>query len=411
MSGTSRLETVGPPQSAAEHKAVKPAPRTIVFFEFARGISAQAVVLGHALNIFLPGIFMVPGKRVFYMQSFAVVIFFVLSGFLITSAVLKKRSHAGFTFGHYLLDRVARVVYPLLPAIALIVALDFLVFHGSTRLPFINIHLNLQTIVGNFTLLFNHPVLQEIAARTSTGWINVKPVGTGAPLWSIVAEWWIYVAFGILVLIVLQGKRMGFLRVALLLFAIAVPLGYMGHGSYESLAWIIGMLYAIAGPTMRRLPVSAHLWLFGLATGAFFTGLHYTGQNLHSGITVVAAAVAFCHLFFAVEGRAARTHDAGDTSDRGSLRLVAGNWFVSGSVFLSSFSYSLYLVHFSFMTYIWYFLHSTLSAWQLIPLSLIICNVVAYIYYLLVERHFHKVGKWLKRHLLPPSKGAAPLQG
>lgn len=67
MSSTSSLETVGPPQPVAEHKAGKPAPRTIVFFEFARGISAQAVVLGHALNIFLPGIFMVPGKRVFYM--------------------------------------------------------------------------------------------------------------------------------------------------------------------------------------------------------------------------------------------------------------------------------------------------------------------------------------------------------
>lgn len=332
------------------------------------------------------------------------VIFFVLSGYLITSAVLKKRSHAGFTFGHYLLDRVARVVYPLLPAVALIVALDFLVFHGSTRLPFINIYLNLQTIIGNFTLLFNHPVLQEIAARTSTGWINVKPVGTGAPLWSIVAEWWIYVAFGILALIVLKGKRVGLLRVALLLFAIAVPVGYMGHG------WVIGMLYAIAAPTMRKLHVSAHLWLFGLATGAFLTGLHYTGQNLHSGITVAAAAVAFCHLFFAVEGRAGRTHGTGDPSARGGLRAVAGNWFVSGSVFLSSFSYSLYLLHFSFMTYIWYFFHSTLSASQLIPLSLIVCNVTAYTYYVLVERHFHKVGKWLKRHLLPPIKEAAPLQ-
>lgn len=410
MSGTSSVETVGLQQPVTVHKAAKPAPRTIVFFEFARGISAQAVVLGHALNIFLPGIFMVPGKRVFYMQSFAVVIFFVLSGYLITSAVLKKRSHAGFTFGHYLLDRTARVVYPLLPAVALIVALDFLVFRGSTRLPFINIHLHLQTIVGNFTLLFNHPVLQEIAARTSIGWINVKPVGTGAPLWSIVAEWWIYVAFGILALIVLKGKRVGILRAALLLFAIAVPVGYMGHGSYESLAWIIGMLYAIAAPTMRRLHASAHLWFFGLATGAFLTGLHYTGQNLHSAITVAAAAVGFCHLFFAVEGKAARTPGNGDSQDGGGLRAIAGRWFVSGSVFLSSFSYSLYLVHFSFMTYIWYFFHSTLSAWQLIPLSLIVCNVIAYAYYLLVERHFHKVGKWLKRHLLPSSNEAAPLQ-
>ncbi|GAA1278282.1 acyltransferase family protein [Arthrobacter pascens] len=410
MTGTSSLETAAPPKTATEHKAAKPAPRTIVFFDFARGISAQAVVLGHALNIFVPGIFMVPGQRVFYIQSFAVVIFFVLSGYLITSAVLKKRSHAGFTFGNYLMDRVARVVYPLLPAVALIVAFDFLVFQGSRRLPFINIDLSPQAIAGSFTMLFNHPVLQEVAVRTSTTWIDVGPVGTGAPLWSVTAEWWIYVAFGILALTVLSGKRMGILRVALLLFAIAVPVGYMAHGSYESLAWIIGMLYAIAAPTLRRIRVSAHLWLFGLASAVFAAGLHYTGQNLHAAVTVAASAVAFCHLFFALEGRAARTADAGNVPAQGGLRASAGKWFVSGSIFLSSFSYSLYLVHFSVITYIWFHLHSVLSAWQLILLSLILCNLLAYAYYLLVERHFHKVGKWLKRHFLPRSKDAAPLQ-
>lgn len=410
MTGTSSLETAAPPKTATEHKAAKPAPRTIVFFDFARGISAQAVVLGHALNIFVPGIFMVPGQRVFYIQSFAVVIFFVLSGYLITSAVLKKRSHAGFTFGNYLMDRVARVVYPLLPAVALIVAFDFLVFQGSRRLPFITIDLSPQAIAGSFTMLFNHPVLQEVAVRTSTSWIDVGPVGTGAPLWSVTAEWWIYVAFGILALIVLSGKRMGILRVALLLFAIAVPVGYMAHGSYESLAWIIGMLYAIAAPNLRNMRVSAHLWLFGLASAVFAAGLHYTGQNLHAAVTVAASAVAFCHLFFALEGRAARSAGTGDVPARGGLRASAGKWFVSGSLFLSSFSYSLYLVHFSVITYIWFYLHSVLSAWQLILLSLILCNLLAYAYYLLVERHFHKVGKWLKRHFLPRSKDAAPAE-
>ena len=55
--------------------SAKPSAGPIIFFDFARGVSAQAVVLGHALNIFVSGIFMVPGQRVFYMQSFAVIIF------------------------------------------------------------------------------------------------------------------------------------------------------------------------------------------------------------------------------------------------------------------------------------------------------------------------------------------------
>jgi hypothetical protein len=53
---------------------------------------------------------MVPGQRVFYTQSFAVIIFIVFSGYLIPSAVLKKRTRPDFTFGSYIIDRVARAV-------------------------------------------------------------------------------------------------------------------------------------------------------------------------------------------------------------------------------------------------------------------------------------------------------------
>ncbi|MET1152793.1 acyltransferase family protein [Arthrobacter sp.] len=401
MSGPEELKTQEPAMDRPVHLAQTPAPRTIIFFDFARGIAAQAVVLGHALNIFLPGIFMVPGRRVFYMQSFAVVIFFVLSGYLITSAVLKKRRHAGFTFRSYLLDRVARVVYPLIPALVLIVVFDLLVFHGSKRLPFINIDLSGQAIAGSFSMLFNHPLLQEAAVRTQWKWVDVGPVGTGAPLWSVVAEWWIYVAFGILALVVLEGRRIGFIRGCALVFAIAVPLGYMSRGSYESLAWIIGMLYAVGAERLRALPWSLHAWMAGLGAAAFWAGLHYTGQNLHAAATVGPASVAFCHLYFALEGRKhLRPVAGGPVAPRGvsgTPRAV----FHRGSIFLSSFSYSLYLIHFSVITYLWYYLHGTLPAWQLILLSLVACNLLAYGFYFLVERHFHRVGKVLKHHLLP----------
>lgn len=378
-----------------------PAPQTIVFFDFARGVAAQAVVLGHALNIFLPGIFMVPGRRVFYMQSFAVVIFFVLSGYLITSAVLKKRSQAGFTFRSYLLDRVARVIFPLVPALVLIVVVDLLVFNGSKRLPFINIDLSSQAIAANFLMLFNHPLLQEAAIRTPWKWIDVGPVGTGAPLWSVVAEWWIYVAFGILALVVLEGRRLGFVRGCALVFAIAVPLGYMAHGSYESLAWIIGMLYAVGAERLRALPRSFHAWMAALGAAAFWAGLYYTGQNLHAAVTVGSASVAFCHLYFALEGRKRLRSVAGGEVASGRLGGGPRAIFHRGSTFLSSFSYSLYLIHFSVITYLWFYLHGVLPAWQLILLSVLVCNVLAYAFYFMVERHFHKVGKVLKRHLLP----------
>ena len=378
--------------------SAKPAPGPIIFFDFARGISAQAVVLGHALNIFVPGIFMVPGQRVFYMQSFAVIIFFVLSGFLITSAVLKKKSQPGFTFGSYLIDRIARVVYPLVPALFLITVFDFLVLHGSTKLPFIRIDLSPQTIAGNFLLLFNHPILQELAPRLRMPWISVGPVGSGAPLWSVVAEWWIYVAFGLLAFAAIRRMKLGVGSALLLVFAIAVPVGYMAKGGYESLAWIIGMLYAMAAAQLRKLPASFHGMLAILATAGFLVSLYYGGQNLHAASAIGTASVAFCHLYFWLSGRKERA--AAAPSFDAARPAPATQWFNKASVFLSSFSYSLYLIHFSVITYLWFYLHDRLSAWQLIPLALVVSNMLAYGYFLLVERHFHKVGKFLKARLL-----------
>lgn len=385
--------------AAAGH--AKPATGPIVFFDFARGISAQAVVLGHALNIFLPGIFMVPGQRVFYMQSFAVIIFFVLSGFLITSAVMKKKDRPDFSFGSYLIDRVARVVYPLIPALVLIVVFDFLIFQGSTKLPFIRIDLSPQAVAGNFFLLFNHPLLQEFGPRLGLPWLRFGPVGTGAPLWSVVAEWWIYVAFGLLAFVAIRKIRLGFMAGLLLIAALAVPVGYMAKGGYESLAWIIGMIYALCNGQMKKLPMSFHAWITALATAGFLTSLYYTSQNLHAASCIGMASIAFCHLYYLIACRPATASSkrvGGSVNATGSASFI-GQIYARGSVFLSSFSYSLYLLHFSVITYLWQFLHDQLSAWQLIPLSMLLSNLVAYGYFLLIERRFHQVGTYLKSRL------------
>lgn len=363
----------------------------VIFFDFARGVSAQAVVLGHAFNLFLPGIFMAPGKPVFYIQSFAVIIFFVLSGFLITSAVLKKKDVPEFTFGSYLIDRVARVVYPLIPALLLILLGDFLVFRGSIRLPFDYVDLSPQAIAAAFTMLFNNPILQELAPLARVPWLSAGPLGSGAPLWSVVAEWWIYVAFGVLVFIAFRKLKPGFFTGLLLVLSIAVPVGYMAKGGFESLAWIIGMLYAFGVRKVAALPRAFHVMMVIVGVGAFLVGLRYTGMDLHSAATIIPASVAFCHLYFVVEN---------PYPAEGAAPLNYGPVFRKVSLFLSSFSYSLYLLHFSVLSYLWFFLHGRLPAVVLIVLSLVLSNVVAYGFYLLVERHFHRVGKFLKRSLL-----------
>jgi peptidoglycan/LPS O-acetylase OafA/YrhL len=322
------------------------------------------------------------------MQSFAVVIFFVLSGYLITTTVMRKWDSPEFGFGTYLIDRLARVVYPLLPATALIVAFDFLVFRGSTVLPFISIELGVPTLIGAFTLLYNHPVLQQVAQRNDAlAWLDVGPVGSGAPLWSIVAEWWIYVAFGLFVLVLARGVRLNVGWIALFVLAVAVPIGYFAQGSAHTGAWIVGMLFAANAPQLAKLPQRFHVALFLASTGTFLAALQHVGNNLSTPLTILPAAVAFCAAYFAW-GAGTSSAERGRPAARMRLSVLL--------VFVSGYSYSLYLVHFSVVTYLWYFLHDALRAWQLIPLALVLSNIVGLGFWFLVERHFHRVGAMLK---------------
>jgi peptidoglycan/LPS O-acetylase OafA/YrhL len=196
----------------------------------------------------------------------------------------------------------------------------------------------------------------------------------------------------------MRRMKIGVGSTLLLVFSIAVPFGYMAKGNYESIAWIIGMLYALGTAQMRKVPNAFHGTVTVLATAGFLVSLYFTGDNLHTASSVGMASVAFCHLYFWMSGRhgGPRRAEQTDGSGKGTARAR----FDRLSVFLSNFSYSLYLVHFSVLTYLWFYLHDDLRAWQLILLSFGLANIFAYGYFLLVERHFHKVGKMLKLRIL-----------
>ncbi|MHA7241035.1 acyltransferase family protein [Arthrobacter sp. TMS1-12-1] len=368
-------------------------------------MSAQLVVLGHELNIFLPEIFLpeifLPpdGSHPFYMQSFAVVVFFVLSGYLTTSTVMRKWDIPGFGFGTYLIARVARVIYPLLPATALIIACDFLVFRGSPGLPFIAVDLGLLTLIAAFTLTYNHPLLEQAARRAGNlPWLDAGPVGTAAPLWSIVAEWWIYVAFGVLVLVLVfaRGRKLNPGWVILLVFAVAVPAGYLAQSSVHVVAWIVAMLFAFNSAQLRKLPRQLHLCHFVVSMVTFLVALHQVSNNLFTPLMILPATVAFCAGYFALDSGQRDGPTAGGTPTRSSGSTLLVTWRTWAILLVLGYSYSLYLVHFSTRTYLWQALHDNLSAWQLIPLALVLSNVVGFVFWFLVERHFHQVVRFLR---------------
>jgi peptidoglycan/LPS O-acetylase OafA/YrhL len=91
--------------------------------DLVRGISAQFVLIGHLLNILFPEYFLEgtapnfaekPGF--FYVQNFGSLVFFVLSGYLISISASEKKKQ-GQRFGGYFADRFARIYTPYIPVL------------------------------------------------------------------------------------------------------------------------------------------------------------------------------------------------------------------------------------------------------------------------------------------------------
>ncbi len=128
----------------------------------------------------------------------AVLVFFVLSGFLVGGHVLKRTRSGTFVIGDYVIERSTRIFLPLVPACFLTVLLGFAAFEPTSQwwvLP-INI-LGLNNVVG--------PTLDG-----------------NAPLWSLAYEIWFYIVAGAAAYLVSNNSLGAFIALAVgfLIFSI-----------------------------------------------------------------------------------------------------------------------------------------------------------------------------------------------
>jgi len=175
-------------------------PQVSRFIDVARWIAALAVLFTHVEYNSLVRLAEMPaGTRgplayaawLFYgFAHQAVVVFFVLSGFLVGGGALKA-ARAGKPFlTNYLVDRTTRIYVVLLPVLAVTALLD-----AAGRSLFAD--------TGVYAL-------PEFANRSGAVefWANVfnlqdtffKYFGTNSALWTLAHEYWYYVAFALLIM-------------------------------------------------------------------------------------------------------------------------------------------------------------------------------------------------------------------
>lgn len=300
----------------------------------------------------------------------AVVLFFVLSGFLVGGKVLQRTFARSFDLKAYALDRVTRIYVPFLPA---------LLVSGAIGCLLLGQPISLSDLFGNVA------GLQSVCCHAYAG---------NLPLWTLAYEIWFYV-FGGLVATLISGKGMAkgiSLCGVMFIFALFTRLD-----AALLFCWCLG---ALGYFLLLADDVSPVIWSGGLALAVFgltfsqYISAHQNGFGnfLSSGrVADLIFALGLAIVFAFVSKRAPVSKPLARLEQTGGR--------------LAAFSYTLYLTHFPLVSLWTRFrpekstaldLHSLL--WFLLECGS--CLLFAFILYMPFEAQTPRVRSWLKRNLL-----------
>lgn len=158
-----------------------------------RSIAVLGVVLFHLDPALLPGGFL------------GVDIFFVISGYLIASIVLKEHAEGSFSYANFWARRIRRI----LPALAVLVGTVLLVGWLTLFPP--SLGLLARQVVGTATFNANHVVL----GLTDGYWGNAAESLPLLHTWSLAVEEQFYILFPLCIALLLRLGRAGQHRLAL----------------------------------------------------------------------------------------------------------------------------------------------------------------------------------------------------
>jgi peptidoglycan/LPS O-acetylase OafA/YrhL len=315
--------------------------RRLAHLDFMRGVAALLVCAehlraflltdyGHITHPILP-------DRIFYFVTGlghqAVMIFFVLSGYFVGGSVVCAFEEKKWSWVRYATRRLSRLWVVLVPALVLT-----LIWDETGR------NFNLAGYAGSYHLHYCSGPSPEVPADlrpvTFLGncfflqTISVPPFGTNGPLWSLANEFWYYVLFPLILGVFKQAKIphkiFSGLLAAVIVFCLPSEILWGG------LIWLFGVAAFLASRNNWLKPVCGHgLWL--LFTGALAAASLAASKTSSLFGSNMAMGMAFALL---VVGLARR-----DTASR-----IYGNL----STGMSETSYTLYVVHFPVLAFIFF---------------------------------------------------------
>jgi peptidoglycan/LPS O-acetylase OafA/YrhL len=269
---------------AASNSTTTP-PNHLPWLDWCRFLAAFVVVIVHARAFAFASYGSIDADQqhwitaAFYMATRigtqGVLVFFVLSGFLVGGKAIERFRNGSFSASDYVIDRCVRILVPFIPVLVLTVAVAH--FIGLQKA-------DLSAILGN--LFF----LQGIAVEAYPG---------NEPLWSLSYEVWFYVLAGSCVVLGMRGKAcatsFGLATVSLLVFTLLKPV-YL-------FCWLIGALAWVGRPKLMSwsgLCGGILLLIYGMMGVQVFSEAQTASINAAFSrysaffISYAAAQLAFC---------------------------------------------------------------------------------------------------------------------
>ena len=369
------------------------------------------VVVGHFLTKYQPTI----GQSSFTLGStlggVAVLLFFVLSGLLICYSLLNKLRNPEYRFRNFFVDRFSRIYSGLVPALllgAIIAAIIYItnysyyVYLSSMQSPPSLLSLGMTlAMLERFPVVFFNSLLSVFGLTFPLP--SVTPFGFNGILWTLVVEWWIYMAFGWFVfgLLGLKRKGKGGIVNKVLFFVVAAVLSLLLVGLFEEfssliIVWFVGalMMLAISNETVRSklsgyfaARVLAALFILTLAVTVFgvYTTFALTGQYYDVFLGLLLSSCVFLGVLFFNGNGVGRVK-----------KLILDKRTVSWVTIGSGFSYTLFLTHYPIIIFL-NGLNLPVNRFYLMFPILLVTNITAFSIAYFTEKRHKELGRTIKK--------------
>lgn len=273
-------------------------------------------------------------QKAFYMISAlghqSVMIFFVLSGYFISSSVLKSIHSNSWSWRDYFINRVSRLMIVLIPSLILCAIWDLLGTHVLSATPLYSGEMK-ETIL-NFSAIDRLSITNFLGNLFFLQGILTPTFGTNGALWSLSYEFWYYMIFPCLVLAIVKRKwKYAFISFLMFFFV----------GKQITLyffIWSIGYLINVIPPLKIKSQLFRAVYI-SLASFIFVVSVALSA--LHKlPLSDLIIALSFAFIIYLV------ISFYNHTPMKNTVINKIPNFF-------ADFSYSLYLVHVPFITFIY----------------------------------------------------------